>query len=161
MRYFALGSLALTLLTGATNIDNPPSIRGTYQLVSRDLADGTKQVPPNIVGMITFTAKYRNFNIYWKGPNGKPVSISKIARYQLTGKEYRETNVYFSINDEAGGKGISYELSETSGSSPVMTKGTRIHIKPPLNDEPSLVFDGNKMTATREGVFVDHWVRVE
>jgi hypothetical protein len=154
---FALVSLAL--LTGAT-WHASPSIKGTYRLVSRDLPDGTKQVPPNIVGLITYTTKYRNFNIYWKGANGKPVSISNIATYQLTGKEYQETNVYYLTNDEAGGKGVSYDLSPTSAASPISMKGTRLQMKLPLHDEPTVVFDGEKMTATRKGAFVDHWVRV-
>src|SRR5438046_7571738 len=105
--YLALGPLSLVLLTGAITQPKVPSIKGTYRLVSRDLPDGTKQVPPNIVGLITYTTKYRNFNIYWKGANGKPVSISSIATYQLTGTEYRETNVYYAVNDEAGGKEIT------------------------------------------------------
>jgi hypothetical protein len=158
--YLALGSLAVIVLTGAVASPKGPSIKGTYRLVSRDLPDGTKQVPPNIVGLITFTTKYRNFNIYWKDANGKSVSISNIATYQLTAKEYRETNVYYLMNDESGGKGLSYDLSGTSGSSPVVRKGTRIEIQLPLHDEPKAVFRGNTLTATREGIFVDHWVRV-
>src|ERR1700694_3231637 len=118
--YLALGPLSLLLLTGSIAHSKAPAIKGTYRLVSRDLADGTKQVPPNIVGLITFTTKYRNFNIYWKDASGKAVSISNIATYQLTAKEYRETNVYYLMNDESGGKGLSYDLSATSGSSPVV-----------------------------------------
>jgi hypothetical protein len=158
--YMALGSLAAIALTGAVANPKGPIIKGTYRLISRDLSDGTKQVPPNIVGLITFTTKYRNFNIYWKDANGKAVSISNIATYQLTGKDYRETNVYYLMNDESGGKGLSYDLSTTSGSSPVVMKGTRIEMQLPLHDEPKVVFQGNTLTATREGAFVDHWVRV-
>ena len=58
----AFASLSLVLLTGATTAPKPPSIEGTYRLVSRDLPDGTKQVPPAIDGLITFTRGYRNFN---------------------------------------------------------------------------------------------------
>jgi hypothetical protein len=158
--YLALGPLSLILLTGSITYPKVPSIRGTYRLVSRDLPDGTKQVPPNIVGLITFTSKYRNFNIYWKGANGKPVSISNIATYQLTAKEYRETNIYYLVNDESAGKGLNYELSATSGASPASINGTRIKMKLPLHDEPTVVFEGNRLTATKEGAFVDHWVRV-
>jgi hypothetical protein len=158
--YLALSSLAAIVLTGAATTPKGSSIQGTYRLVSRDLSDGTKQVPPDIVGLITYTAKYRNFNIYWKDAKGKAVSISNIATYQLTPKEYRETNVYYLMNDESSGKGLSYDLSATSGSSPVVMKGTRIEIQLPLHNEPKVVFQGNTFTATREGAFVDHWVRV-
>jgi hypothetical protein len=158
--YLALGSLAAIVLTGAVPNAKGPSIQGTYKLVSRDLSDGTKQVPPDVVGLITYTAKYRNFNIYWKDAKGKAVSISNIATYQLTPKEYRETSVYYLMNDESGGKGLSYDLSASTGSSPVVVKGTRIEMQLPLHNEPKVVFQGNSFTATREGVFVDHWVRV-
>jgi hypothetical protein len=156
----AFGFLSLILLTSAIAHPKGPSIKGSYRLVSRDLADGSKQVPPNIMGLITFTTKYRNFNIYWKDAGGKAVSISNIATYQLTDKNYRETNVYYLMNDESGGKGLSYDLSATSGSSPVVVKGARIEMKLPLHDEPRVTFEGNRLTATREGEFVDHWVRV-
>jgi hypothetical protein len=112
------------------------------------------------VGLITFTKQYRNFNIYWKDSRGKAMSISNIATYQLSGKEYRETSVYYLVNDEIGGKGLSYDLSATSGASPVVMKGTRIEMQLPLHGEPKVVFEGNRMTATREGAFVDHWERV-
>ena len=158
--YLALGSLAAIVLTGSVPNAKGPSIQGTYKLVSRDLSDGTKQVPPDVVGLITYTAKYRNFNIYWKDTKGKAVSISNIATYQLTPKEYRETTVYYLMNDESGGKGLSYDLSASTGSSPVVVKGTRIEMQLPLHNEPKVVFQGNGFTATREGVFVDHWVRV-
>ena len=157
--YLALGSLAAIVLTGAVPNSKGPSIQGTYKLVSRDLSDGTKQLPPDVVGLITYTAKYRNFNIYWKDATGKAVSISNIATYKLTPKEYRETNLYYLMNDE-GGKGLSYDLSATTASSPVVVKGTRIEMQLPLHNEPKVVYQGNGFTATREGAFVDHWVRV-
>jgi hypothetical protein len=158
--YLALGPMSLILLTGSFTYPKPPIIKGTYRLVARDLSDGTKQVPPDIVGLITYTTKYRNFNIYWKDAKGKVVSISNIATYQLTGKEYRETNVYYGMNDESSGKGLTYDLSATSAASPVSIKGTRLEMQLPLHDEPKIVFEGNRFTATREGAFVDHWERV-
>jgi hypothetical protein len=158
--YLTLGPLSLVLLTGAIASSKPPTIQGSYRLVERDLTDGTKQVPPDIVGMITYTAKYRNFNIYWKDKDGKPVSISTIAGYQLTPKEYRETNIYSVVNDESRGKDPIYDLSSTSAASPVTLKGGRIEMQLPLHDEPKIAFEGNKFTATMEGAFVDHWERV-
>jgi len=158
--HLALGSLSLILLTGAIAPPKPPSIEGTYRLVSRDLPDGTKEVPPKIVGLLTFTEEYRNFNIYWKDASGKAASISYVATYQITDKEDRETSIYHFMNDEISGKGPSYDLSGPRGGSPVTMKGSRIEMKFPLYGEPKVVFEGNRMTATREGAFVDHWERV-
>ena len=58
----AVASLSLVLVTAASAPPKPPSIEGTYRLVSRDVPDGSKQVPPAIDGLITFTKGYRNFN---------------------------------------------------------------------------------------------------
>ena len=43
-----------------------PSIEGTYQLVRRELPDGTVQQPQIVNGMCTFTREYRNFSVLWK-----------------------------------------------------------------------------------------------
>ena len=48
-----------------------PSIEGTYQLVRRELPDGTVQVPPVLKGMITYTKEFRNFSVVWADAGGK------------------------------------------------------------------------------------------
>lgn len=159
----ALLSLSLIIFTGAVVPGKPPSIEGTYRLVSRDLPDGSKQVPPAIDGLLTFTKGYRNFNIYWKDARGKSFSISYVATYRLTTTEYRERSIFFLINDEISGKGVSYDLSGQSGASPVTITGTRVRMQMPLHGEPEVAFEGTKMAATGKGdfgTFVDHWERV-
>jgi hypothetical protein len=159
----ALASLSLILLAGAVAPPKPPRIEGTYRLVSRDLPDGSKQVPPAINGLNTYTKGYRNFNIYWEDAHGKLFSVSYVATYRLTAKEYRENSIFFQVNDEIGGKGVSYDLSSQSAASPVTVKGMRVQMQMPLHGEPEVAFEGNKMTATGKGVFgsfVDHWERV-
>jgi hypothetical protein len=138
-----------------------PSIEGTYQLVSRGLPDGTVQTPPNIMGLLTFTKEHRNFNVYWTDAKGKPLSISGISTYRLTPTEYTEKSLYFMFNDEIHAKGISYDLAGPSGTSPVTIVNGRIEFKMPNYNEPSVVFEGNYLTATREGEFVDHWEKVQ
>lgn len=160
-------TLALILLLGVIGwISAPgkgakdPSIEGTYQLVSRDLPDGTKQVPPDVGGLLTYTKEHRNLNVYWTGGAGKASSVSAVGTYRLTKKEYSEKNSYYLVNDEVGGQPPVYDLSSHTGASPVSIEGNRIAFKLPLHDEPSVVFEGDKATATREGVFVDHWEKV-
>ena len=145
----------------AESMKTPPGIMGTYQLVSRELPDGTKQKPPDVIGLTTFTRDRRNLNVYWKDAKGKSVSISYIATYKLTGKEYSEKTIYFMINDEIGGKGITYDLSGENGTSPAKAEGGRIEFQLPLHGEPYVVFEGDKFTATRAGAFVDHWEKIE
>jgi len=159
----ALASLSLLFLTGAVAPPKPPSLEGSYRLASRDLPDGSTQVPPAIDGLMTYTKGYRNFNIYWKDARGKLFSVSSVATYELTPKEYREKSIFFLVNDEIGGKGVSYDLSGESGASPVTITGMRVQMQLPLHGEPQIAFEGNRVTATGKGAFgtfVDHWERV-
>lgn len=141
-----------------------PSIEGTYELVSRDLPNGSKQIPPNVFGMLTYTKHYRNFNVFWKEPDGKPVSISYVAKYRLTSKEYQETPIYW-MSHNLGDAGVSYQIPAGKGQAkPVTTKGQRIAFQAP-DEPPVLVFDKYGLTATAKDaggkmIFVDHWKRV-
>ncbi|MFQ5889703.1 MAG: hypothetical protein ACE5JR_06585 [Gemmatimonadota bacterium] len=137
------------------------SIEGTYRLVSRELPDGTTQEPPDVVGLITYTKNYRNFNIMVSDAEGRRYSVSYIANYALTATEYSETSIYRMVNDEIGGGGLSYDLSGPSGSSPVTTENGLIEVVFPLYQEPTVIFEGDKITATIEGEFTDFWERVE
>ena len=137
-----------------------PSIEGTYMLISRKLPDGTTLTPPNIMGLQTFTKKYRNFNVFWKDNSGKVFSYSVASTYKLTGREYTETLMFGIMNDQIGGKQIDYNLSGETKTAPVKMDGRKIEVKLPF-DPPSVVFDGNKLTATAEGMFVDYWEKVK
>ena len=61
--------------------DDPgtPGIEGTWKLLSRDLPDGSKQTPPDIMGLLTFQDGYRNLNVYWTDADGKSCSLSMIS----------------------------------------------------------------------------------
>src|SRR5437667_12203473 len=78
-----LGIAALITGTGQA-AGEAPNIEGTYKLVSRELPNGTKQGPPDVLGLLTYTKEYRNFNIYVKGARGKSLSISASGTYTLT-----------------------------------------------------------------------------
>ncbi len=161
---FFLGSFLVLLSACGRDVaagSSPSSLEGTYKLVSRDLPDGTKQFPPDVVGLLTYTKEYRNGNIYWKDADGKHSSVSYMGSYKLTDKEYSEKSIYHLVNDETGGKKLRYDLLSESGTAPVMRKNGRIEFTLPLRDEPRLVFEGNKMTAIMEGAFVHHWERVK
>ncbi len=137
-----------------------PSIEGTYRLVSRELPDGSIQTPPDVLGLGTYTKQYRNFNITWTDAEGRRFSISYIARYSLTPTEYSETSVYRLVNDPDAG-GLSYDLDGPSGTSAVTVEGGRIQFVLPLYQEPTVVFEGDRLTASVEGEFIDNWERVD
>jgi hypothetical protein len=150
----------MTLLFALSAAAQTPSIEGTYQHVSRKLPDGTMLSPPEIIGLLTYTKSHRNFNIVWKDATGKFFSYSLVSTYTLTATEYSETLLFSILNDQIGGKEIVYDLSGQTQSVPVKKEGGRMQFKPPF-DPPSCVFEGDKMTATAEGRFVDVWEKVQ
>ena len=111
--------IILVLCVAVSAPAQPPSIEGTYQLVSRKLPDGTTQGPPNIMGLLTYPKTHQNFNIIWKDTQGKFFSYSLISTYKLTPTEYSETMLFSILNDQIGGKEISYDLSGPTRSVPV------------------------------------------
>ena len=114
-----------------------------------------------MLGLITYTKEYRNFNVYVKDATGKSFSIASISAYKLTDKEYSEKNIYYMVNDEDTGKGVAYDLSGSTATAPVSIKDRRIEFHLPLHGEPTVVFEGDKLTATRKGAFIDYWERVK
>jgi hypothetical protein len=151
--------LCVGLTAGHVDTGNrKPSIEGSYMLDYRELPDGRKARAPEIIGMMTFTKDHRNFNIYWT-ENGKPCSLSMISKYTLSDTEYTEDNIYDA--DNATGKGVSYDVVPSHGKSDVTSKGGGFEFTFPLHSEPKVVLDDNGFTATRKGVFVDHWKKID
>jgi hypothetical protein len=111
--------------------------------------------PPDIMGLFTYTKNHRNFNIVQKDATGKFASYSLVSTYKLTLTEYSETLLFSIRTDQIGGNDIVYDLAGKTQSVPVKMEGGRIEFKPPF-DPPTFVFEGNKLTATREGR-VDVW----
>lgn len=141
-----------------------PSIEGTYRLVRRELPDGTVQHPPAVKGMTIFTREYRNFSLVRKDEKGRYHSRCYVARYTLTDREYSETSDYLIVNDQIGGEGISYDLSNTTAKSPVSIDGKRIRFALPQSFEKALSitieFDGGTLKATGKDLFIEYWEKV-
>ena len=139
-------------------------IEGTYRLVRRELPDGAVQVPPAVMGMITFTKEYRNFSVAWKDEEGRYYSVCYVARYKLTQAEYTETPEYLIVDDQIGGKGIRYDLSNAAASSPVSFEGGRIRFALPQPFEKAmsvtLEIGRGRLKATGKDLFVDYWETV-
>jgi hypothetical protein len=159
--------LLLVLMLGAVSFagepptppaSSAPSIAGTYRLVSRQTPDGTVLRPPEVMGLFTYTKTHRNFNIVQKDAAGKFRSFSVVSTYTLTPTEYTETLLFSLRTDQIEGKDPVYDLSGQTRSVPVTVEGERIQFKPPF-DLPSFVFEGNKLTATRNNV--DVWEKVD
>ena len=176
MRYFMclIGLLFLIGCNGGSNGNSAsstlatqqltPNIEGTYQLVRRELPDGTILLPPTVKGILTYTKEFRIFSVLWQDDTGKFYSESYVARYTLTDEEYVETQEYLIVDDQIGGKGISYDLSDTMATSKVAIDGERITFALPQAFEQALSvtleFEGAKIKATGEDLFIDYWEKV-
>lgn len=150
--------LVAVLVLLSSGIAQAQEIEGTWRLVMRKLPDGKTQVPPMILGAYTAHNGLQNLNVFWRTPEGKPASFSRISTYKMSASDYTETLLFTAMNDGSD-KPTTYNLTGSTESTPVAREGGRLAFKLPF-DEPSLVFEGDKFTATAGGEFVDYWERV-
>jgi hypothetical protein len=68
------------------------------------------------------------------------------------------------MDDQMGGKGISYDLSNTTAKSPVFLDAGRVRFALPQPFEKALSitleFGGTKLKATGKDLFIDYWEKV-
>ncbi len=150
--------LASFLLLPCCGPAHAQEMDGTWKLVMRKLPDGTTQVPPAVLGAYTVHNGLQNLNVFWHTPEGKPASFSRISAYKMSATDYTETLLFTAMNDGSG-KPTTYNLTGASESTPVAREDGRLAFTLPFG-EPSVVFEGDKLTATLEGQFVDYWERV-
>jgi len=137
-----------------------PGPDGTWRLVKRVLPDSTVLTPPDVNGLMTFSNGYRNLNVASRDHNGLVFCRSAISKVKMTDSTYTETALYGFIHDEMHGQPVKYIFEEQTKTVPVKRDGSKISFKLPF-DPPTVVLDGDKMTATLEGQFVDVWERVK
>src|SRR5262249_22926137 len=160
MAIFAFFPLALLSCTGSSGPRAgaaSPDIKGTYKLVSRQLPDGTILKPPQIMGLLNYTETHRNINIVGQDATGK-FFHSIAATYTLTPTEYNQTQLFNVSNTGSDRTKVVYDVAEKKTSVQVKMESGGIEFKP--EGEPTLVFEGTKLTATRRGQqnsFVDIW----
>ena len=153
--------IAALLLPLFCSLAHAQELEGTWKLVMRKLPDGTTQVPPAILGAGTFHNGLRNLIVFWHTPEGKPASVSEMSTYKISDTNYTATMLFRAFNDGSG-KPTTYDLTGATESTPVTHEGGRLSFALPFG-EPSVVFEGDKLTATAKGQFgqfVDYWERV-
>lgn len=151
--------VAATLLSASAAHAQLSSVEGTWRMVARDLPDGTRITPPQVMGMASLSKGQRNLNVLWHSPSGKPASYSLMSTYVLTNTSYTETVLFSIFNDPDNPQSPLYNLAGETKSMPVTRDGRKVSFKLPF-DLPSVEFDGDRLTATAPGVFVDHWEKV-
>jgi hypothetical protein len=150
--------LVAALVMLSSGIAQAQEIEGTWRLVMRKFQDGTTQTPPAIQGVETWHNGLGSVIVDGHTPEGKLWSFSVILNYKLSATEWTET-VLLSVFDHGDGKLPDYDVTGASKTSPVTHEGPRISFKPPFAPV-SYAFEGDKQTATLEGVFVDYFERV-
>ena len=134
-------------------------IEGTWRLVKRVLPDGTVIAPPGVQGMGTAINGMRHLNVFWQTPDGKSASVGLVSKYRLTANTYTET-LLASTFDDGSGNPTARGVSGETKSVPATRQSGRVSYQLPF-DPPAVVYDGDSLIATQEGVFVDHWERVK
>jgi hypothetical protein len=116
--------LVAVLVLLSSGIAQAQEIEGTWRLVMRKLPDGKTQVPPVILGAYTAQNGLQNLNVFWRTPEGKPASYSRISTYKMSATEYTETLLFTAMNDGSD-KPTTYNLTGSTESTPVAREGRR------------------------------------
>ena len=153
-RRLAAGVVLSLILFAPAYADNPD---GTYRLVMRKLPNGAVLTPPAVQGMGTFKNGVYQLTLFWRTPDGKPASLSRISKWEWSETEVAATPLVL-LFDDGSGKPV-YEWGGETKRVPVTRQGTRVSHPHPL-DPVFMVWDGDHETATIEGVLEDHWERV-
>ena len=146
-------SLALGTLAHAEGTD------GTWRLVMRKLPSGAQLTPPAVYGMSTTKNGVNQLIVFWPTPDGQSASLSSMSKWEWSDAEVAVTPLVL-IFDDGSGKPPVYVVGGDTKRSPLKKQGARVSYQHPI-DPPFVVRDGDKMTATLEGAFVDSWERVK
>jgi hypothetical protein len=160
MKRFVLQCLLLGLVMCLVSISFSwaQDIQGTWRLVKRELPDGTVQTPPTVLGSYMLKGGQRNLVVFWRTAEGKPASYSVISTYTLNNVEYTET-LLVSVFDDGSGNPVVYRTSGDTKTAILLKEGNRVSFQLPF-DDPSVIYEGDKLTATLQGAFIDYWERV-
>jgi hypothetical protein len=151
-------SLVAALVLLSCSLAQAQEFEGAWKLTARKLPDGAILTPPAVQGVIMCQSGLWTRVVFWHTPEGKPASFSAVSSYKFAPAEYTET-LLFSASDDGSGKPPLHSQSPQTKSSPVTREGGRLAFKLPF-DPPSVVIEGDKMTATAEKLFIDYWERV-
>ena len=155
-KYIRGGFAALVLL--CCGLAQAQEFEGTWKLTMRKLQNGSTLTPPAVQGVIMVQPGLWTRVVFSHTPEGKPTSYSAVSTYKISPAEWTET-LLFSARDDGSGKPPAYTETPQTKSAPVTREGRRVAFKLPF-EPPSVVIEGDKMTATAEGTFVDYWERV-
>jgi len=108
--------------------------------------------------MGTFKNGVYQLTLFWRTPEGTTAALSRLSQWRWSETEVAATPLALMF-DDGSGKPPIYEWGGETRRVPVMREGSRVSHPHPL-DPVYMMWDGDKETATIEGVLVDHWERV-
>ena len=152
------GWLVAALVLLSCSLTQAQEFEGAWKLTARKLPNGTTLTPPAVQGAIMCQSGMWTRVVFWQTPQGKPASFSAVSTYKFGPAEYTET-LLFSASDDGSGKPPTYSQTPQTKSTPITHEGGRVAFRLPF-DPPSVVIEGDKMTATAENLFIDYWERV-
>jgi hypothetical protein len=152
----ASGVVLFFAVWGLAYADGPD---GTWQLVMRKLPDGTVQTPPTVQGRFTVKNGVTQLIVFWPTPEGRPASLSELSRWEWSEHEVAATPLLV-IFDDGSGKPALYAVGGETKRTPVTRQGARMSYQHPI-DAPFIVWEGDKLTATLDGAFIDYWEKVK
>ena len=136
---------------GLAQADGP---EGTWRLAMRKLPDGTVLRPPMVFGLFAVKNGIQQTTVFWSTPEGKPASFSAVDKLEWSETELAATQV-LAIFDDGSGKPPVYTVGGETKRQPVTRQGARVSYQHPTHP-PFVVWEGGRITATLEGVFVDY-----
>jgi len=148
----------LVLGVALINLVRAEDTEGTWRLVMRKLPDGSVQTPPAVYGMGTTKNGINQLIVFWPTPDGKSASLSEISKWEWTEAEVAVTPLLI-VFDDGSGKPPVYTVGGETKRAPVTRQGAQVSYQHPI-DPPYVVRQGDKLTATLEGAFIDYWERV-
>lgn len=156
LRHFLAALITILTCCGLARADD---LDGTWwRLAMRKLPDGTTLTPPAVYGASTFKNGVNQLLVYWHTQEGKPASLSQISRWEWSETEVAVTPVLM-IVDDGSGKPPVYVSGGDRKTAPITRRGAQMSYQHPIN-APFIVREGDKFTATLEGVFTDYWERI-
>jgi hypothetical protein len=156
---FLLIVVMVAISVAAPAVAQNSAIEGTWELMSRTLPDGQIVRKPDIQGVLNFAGGYRNINVLFRTPDGSWGSYSAVASYKISSNRYTETLHFVVVKGLTPDNETKYDVPGATNSSAVERRGKIVRIQPPF-DPPTWEFEGDTLTATLDGAFVDSWRRV-
>ena len=151
-------TVALSIFAGSAANAEEKGLEGKWVLTKRKLPDGTILRPPQVLGQFSVHRGLNQLVVFWPMPNGNSASLSAINKWEWSESQVAVTPILM-VFDDGSGKPPVYAVGGDVKRSPVTRNGGVVSFQHPT-DPPFNVWDGDHMTATLDGVFVDYWERL-